>query len=96
MADEAEIASELAREMYADVTLGIIVRSRMDQVMRDELAKWESENPGNFGHVFWRRKDGGGTPFGSFCLTVMEEAGGIDRFLAEWELKVTPGGKKSG
>lgn len=42
-----------------------------------------AEHPELRGKIF-KRRDGGGTPM-SYCATLIQIAGGMDRFLAEWE-----------
>ena len=74
--------------MCEDIRLGIMVRTRMEQMAREAEAVWRSANPGKpLYFIDWKRRVGISTAM-SFSSPLIEIAGGIDRLFAEWELVV--------
>jgi hypothetical protein len=71
--------------MSEDIRIGIMVRTRMRQVQREAEERIYAET-GKWPCLSWCRKDGKSVGM-SFCSTLMEDAGGIDRLFAEWELR---------
>lgn len=74
--------------MSEDIRIGILVRSRMEQVAREAKRAFYAANPGVEGYSGWRLKDGTGVAGYSFCSSLIEMAGGIDRLFSEWEFVV--------
>ena len=75
--------------MSEEIRIGVLVRARFAQIRRDAVAAFEREHPGVFFNDGWRRRtDGPHAVFWDFESALLEEAGGVDRLLAEWEFQV--------
>jgi len=65
-------------QMSEDIRIGILVRTRLQQLAREAMASGRDGS--------WRRKAGDGSWAMTFGSSLLEDAGGIDRLFAEWEM----------